>query len=547
MPPTYRAMRLLAWAFWVAAAMAAPAQAQEAPAIPGSGSTADHSKFPALKGPFSSGPEVTQACLSCHTEAGNQVMHTLHWTWDYTHAETGQKLGKSSVINSFCGNVGSNEARCTSCHAGYGWTDVRQPPPSDPARVDCLACHDRSGQYAKLDNMAGLPPLEPVPAGAKTITGADARPVDLARVAQSVGAPGRDNCGNCHFYGGGGDNVKHGDLSSALIRPDLATDVHMSPQGGNFTCQTCHVTEDHRVAGSRYAVEAKDIVDTHLLGQPRDAATCESCHGNRPHPVTPTGMKLDDHTDRVACQTCHIPSFARGGVATKTLWDWSTAGKLKDGKPFAEEAFTQSDGQHLHTYLSTKGNFEWAENVVPFYGWFNGTVEYTTAETVFDPSLPVEINRLEGSAGDPDARIWPFKRMAGRQAFDTERNVLLHSQVYGPQTDTAFWTNFDWAKALQAAARYMGTDYSGKFDFVDTRMYWPITHMVAPAEDALKCGACHRPEGRMAGIAGVYIPGTKLPPGGIIGLALLAMVVAGVAGHGLMRLLGRKGKGAHHG
>ena len=31
--------------------------------------TADHEKFRQLAGPFDSGPEVTKACLYCHTEA----------------------------------------------------------------------------------------------------------------------------------------------------------------------------------------------------------------------------------------------------------------------------------------------------------------------------------------------------------------------------------------------------------------------------------------------------------------------------------------------
>ena len=43
--------------------------------------TADHSKFDALKQEFKSGPEVTKACLSCHTEAGEQFQKTLHWRW----------------------------------------------------------------------------------------------------------------------------------------------------------------------------------------------------------------------------------------------------------------------------------------------------------------------------------------------------------------------------------------------------------------------------------------------------------------------------------
>ena len=59
-------------------------------------STTDHSKLKPLMREFVSGPEVTSVCLSCHTEADNQVMHTLHFTWDFTHPQTGQTLGKRS-------------------------------------------------------------------------------------------------------------------------------------------------------------------------------------------------------------------------------------------------------------------------------------------------------------------------------------------------------------------------------------------------------------------------------------------------------------------
>ena len=60
----------------------------------------------------------------------------------------------------------------------------------------------------------------------------------------------------------GGDNVKHGDLSSALYNPTPEVDVHMSPDGANFTCATCHVSDKHAIAGSRYAVLAKDTGGT---------------------------------------------------------------------------------------------------------------------------------------------------------------------------------------------------------------------------------------------------------------------------------------------
>ena len=395
-------MRRLITALGLVLAIGSPALAQQTPIpdVPGGGSTADHTKFDILKKAFASGPEVTAACLSCHTEADNQVMHSIHYQWTFDNPATGQTLGKRSVVNAFCGSVAGNEPRCTSCHAGYGWEDMNAPPPEPANSVDCLICHDRSGQYTKTATGAGHPPLDPVKAGTKTITGATARPVNLSQAAQSVGLPGRENCGQCHFYGGGGDNVKHGDLSSALVAPDVHTDVHMSPEGANMVCTDCHVSESHDWAGSRYATTAVDEVGLTKPNARRKVATCESCHDTDPHPAGLKGMKLNDHVDVVACQTCHIPTMAKGGVATKTFWDWSTAGRFKGGKPYHESDFTQSDGQHLHTYMSKKGHFRWEEEMAPIYAWFDGTVTYASA----DDHIEVGDGPV---GGEPDRRQRP--------------------------------------------------------------------------------------------------------------------------------------------
>ncbi len=223
-------------------------------------STADHSKFEILQKEFTSGPEVTAACLTCQTEADDQIMHSVHFQWSY-QSQSGPTFGKRNVIKAFCGSVSSNEPRCTSCHAGYEWDDMAKAPPARETAADCLACHDRSGQHTKTATGAGHPPLAPVTPGTKTITGAAAWPGDLAKAAQSVGMPGRENCGNCHFYGGGGDNVKHGDLSSARYEPPLKVDVNLSPDGENTTCSSCRVEAQHQWAGSPCDMVAADHPD----------------------------------------------------------------------------------------------------------------------------------------------------------------------------------------------------------------------------------------------------------------------------------------------
>ena len=64
--------------------------------------TADHSKFKILQQEFKSGPEVTEACLSCHTEAALQFHKTIHWTWMDPNTQKDSKLGTGGLsINNF--------------------------------------------------------------------------------------------------------------------------------------------------------------------------------------------------------------------------------------------------------------------------------------------------------------------------------------------------------------------------------------------------------------------------------------------------------------
>ena len=65
--------------------------------------------------------------------------------------------------------------------------------------------------------------------------------MDLLAAAQSVRAPTREECGKCHFDGGGGNGVKHGDLDESLYFPSENLDVHMGRL--NFLCTDCHQTD----------------------------------------------------------------------------------------------------------------------------------------------------------------------------------------------------------------------------------------------------------------------------------------------------------------
>lgn len=507
-------------------------------------STADHSKFEALQQEFKTGPEVTAACLTCHTEAAKQIHGTIHWTWFNEDIQ----IGKRNVVNNYCISVPSNEPRCTSCHVGYGWKDNTFDFTSE-TNVDCLVCHDTTGTYRKFPVGAGHPNYEPKawPKGSKNIW----QPPNLMDIAQKVGGSNRETCGACHFYGGGGDGVKHGDMDSSLKNPDKKLDVHMDATGLNFDCSTCHSTWGHTVSGSKYQLKSSDPGGFDLPTMDSDQSSCVSCHGTSPMRNT----KLNDHVDKIACQTCHIPTFARGGVKTKMFWDWSTAYKLKDkdGKPIKKK---KNDKGHV-VYVNKKGSFVWDTNVVPTYMWFDGKTKYFSLteklplEYENGEQKPLILTQQHGSADDPGSRIWPMKVMKGIQPYDKKNQVLAAPHLFpskGKEDKGAFWKKHDWAQAIQegmkAAGSYYetkeGFEFSGEMEFVKTEMNWPLTHMIAPKEDALQCTDCHQREGRLAGITGVYMPGqTHIKMVSNIGWGSALLALIGVLIHGLIRVIKR--------
>ncbi len=410
----------------------------------------DHTAL--MKGPYKSGSEVTQACLVCHPDAADQVMHTSHWTWesDSVYSPDHDRkvtLGKKNALNNFCISIESNWPACTACHVGYNWEDASFDF-TNQENVDCLVCHDHSGSYKK--SKKGLP----------------AEGVDLAVVAQSVGSPTRENCGGCHFDGGGGNAVKHGDLDESLKFPNEQLDVHMGRY--NFQCITCHTAQDHNIKGRSSSVS----VDKLALD---NQVTCTDCHNETPH----TDQRLNEHVSALACQACHIPSMARKS-ATKIHWDWSTAG--------------QDIPQSPHQYLKIKGSFTYEKNHIPEYAWYDGTTRRYLKGDLIDPTIPTPFNPPNGDIFDKQAKIWPFKVHRGMQVYDTEYNYFLLPKTVGPG---GYWTDFDWKQALELGSQTSGLAFSGKFDFAPTTFHWTTTHMVAPKEEALRCTECHSENGRL--------------------------------------------------
>ncbi|MFW2371954.1 MAG: tetrathionate reductase family octaheme c-type cytochrome [Gammaproteobacteria bacterium] len=438
----------------------------------GNGSSQLHENY------FTTHPYVgTESCLECHTMEGNDVLTTGHWNWQGIAKNVvdveNEIHGKNDFLNNFCVAVPTNEGRCAQCHIGYGYKD-KNFDFTDARNIDCLICHDQTSTYKKGITTAGLP--DPL--------------VDLDAVARSVadngGVPGRFNCVFCHANAGGGDNIKHGDLSMALVDTTREFDVHMASDGADMNCVACHDVERNQggqVVGHGIGGMPYHSVDEGIMKQ------CVDCHDNESSIHRGRTRRMVSRHDRLACQVCHIPAIAQE-VATKTEWYWSDAGDL-DRVPVIDPVTGRPD------YDAKKGSFVWAMNVRPTLRFHNGVWNkmMINVNDTFD-NEPVNLASPVADRTDPDAMIYPFKKMIGDQVADAQNNTILVPHLFGlAGGDFPYWGFWDWDLSLRDGAAYTGQTYSGEFKFVDTEMLLTVNHEVAPKEKSLgwnnNCRDCH--------------------------------------------------------
>ena len=416
--------------------------------------TPDHALLVKLP-PQPTPQETTRACLACHGQVGNDLLATAHWNWrgqspTLVGHQHRNDVSLQLVVNNYCIAIGSDPHACATCHIGYGWVD-EDFDFTDPSNIDCLVCHDTTGSYRKDPLHAGMP-----------LPG-----LDLAAVAAKVGRPSRAACGSCHFYSGGAPNGKHGDLEPALAAPSPELDQHMGRR--DMLCQDCHTTTRHRIAGMSMTAPA-------LEGR----VQCEQCHGATPHGVVGMlGQHLDDHVRTIACETCHIPAFARTSP-TLLRQDFSAAGQDRP---------EELDRYGMPTYDRRFGTLTWGMNQVPVYLWYDSTRHATLVGEKVDPARGVVLNAPSGDKRDPAARIFPFKAHTAVQPYDAESRVLVI-----PKLSADNWADFSWERAISDGMKAAGLEYSGRFAWVETTLYTGIHHGVAPAATALGCTDCHSAE-----------------------------------------------------
>ncbi len=448
--------------------------------------------------------EGTKTCLMCHESEGGEMLQTGHFKWAGKVANIvgleGTEHGKKDLLNNFCIAVDTNEPRCTQCHAGYGYRDNTYDF-NNPENVDCLVCHDQTGTYKKGLTSGGYPDPS----------------VNLQAVAGSIRMgvePTRKSCISCHSHAGGGDNVKHGDLSSAIVSTTREYDVHMGTDGADFTCVACHAANhDPETGDVNHGIAGMSL---HSVNE-GEMRQCNDCHGKVANihagsSVEP--MMAEGWHDNLACQVCHIPAIARQ-VSTKVEWYWSDAGQTVS--PIPVDPATDRE-----TYNKKKGTFVWKNNVRPTLRYSNGKWKRPVVGVTdkYD-SVPIDLGSPVGNYTESAAMIYPFKLMKGDQPVDPVTKTILVPHLFGKQSGpNPYWGTYDWTLAMIDGAAYTGQDFSGEVSFEPTEMLLSVNHEIAPAEMALgmdsDCGDCHASEHidwtALGWTADPFDGGVRVPP-----------------------------------
>ncbi len=413
-------------------------------------------------------------CQQCHSTEVNDVLNSVHYQWKGSAAEmtsgttsqgkivqrdaSGKIITGASAMNAYCVNVLGNWAGCGSCHVGLG----AEPTATNKDNIDCLLCHQKDYKRVKVNGV-----FQPDP----TMT------ITMDQALRTLHRPVRANCLQCHAKAGGGDAVKRGDMALAnATTTDRNYDVHMaSTANGNIVCQQCHTYTNHKVAGR--GSDIRPIDSTVAV-----SCSTSTCHSGKSGTSGHSTSAVNRHVNRVACQTCHIPTYAKNAAdtaateATETHRDWTVPEYNATAKRWEP--------------TPTKAN-----NLRPVYAHWNGT---SWGSNLNDAPTAVSgvylLSEPEGGVNVANSKLYPFKYKTAKQPYAASLNVLI-------AIDTAkYWafaippyvpTATDVDATVRQGLTNMGYASTTAYTWVTTAEYQLLSHQVSPSANVLQCTSCH--------------------------------------------------------
>jgi hypothetical protein len=415
---------------------------------------------------------------------------------------------------------------CGQCHAGGQYGPMSgtmfpgyRPTDAEFESMDCLICHsaayDMNQKYVVRD-----------PNG-KNRWNQDRS----MKAALAVVKPTSDNCLRCHEHNHGGDMYAENLAAQNLgyqnprIRhpgakrgnPTRGADIHY--QAG-MQCLDCHESHGHLIArGTR----GTDLVSNDLPGV---EVSCERCHTASPHVQDKTQRAfLNAHTDRLACETCHITKLTDDNVV---LRDW------------AEPVFDEHEGIWVYRDLLRSGKP--GEAII--YRWHNGNGTFMAGALGDNPN---GLNLYRAFTTTPDSawqgfdyagyyektfrpiakqgksKIAPFKRFNARMYEDManqgpfggmllpfdyntyyekgDPKAAVMKAMEDPIIQMMYGTAFK-EYMMDAFMNYMGIEEGWKIPFsgrIEARwMRQDATLMLnhSITKDAMQCENCHAAKGQ---------------------------------------------------
>lgn len=362
--------------------------------------------------------------------------------------------------------------------------------------------------------------------------------------AMSVVTPTAEACLRCHQHNFGGDiyidpagpefmdsQRNPGHQRPRVMHPGSKRGTPYSPTwdvhaAAGLSCLDCHTTRGHLIAKgtSTTTIMANDL--------PAVEVACVDCH-DRPHDEgDEIGRALNEHLDRLACQTCHIPSLHPDNVTRRDFGE--TQFEADPGIHIYHDVIKENEPGRGIAYVWWNGDATFLGNPIGdnpngagLYNFYEAKERWPEFADFDYAGWFEEVMRPIARAGRP-SKIHPMKRFNGRQHIDLQ-NMGPFGGMFVPYNLPSYYRfgspggaarvemdksmmgmMYGWMFKFYMLDRfmsYMAVDGWNTHSFVDVRAgkkvepRWlpndamlEINHAIR-LEGALTCDNCHGPGG----------------------------------------------------
>ena len=301
--------------------------------------------------------------------------------------------------------------------------------------------------------------------------------------ALSVTTPTAQACLRCHQHNFGGDIyidptdssfmeslANTGKERPRVLHPGSKRGTPYSPSWdvharAGLSCIECHLTQGHYIAKGTHTTTmmANDLPDVEV--------TCENCHDSEPHEqVGEQAPYLNQHSELIACQTCHIPTLHTDNVTmrdfSKTVFEehpgiyiYTDSVKESLPGPGIEYRWWNGDATFLGNPIGDNPN---GSDQYRFYTANRVWPEYTSYDydTWYD-----EVMRPIAKSGRP-SKLYAMKKFNGKQHIDLA-NMGPFGGMFVPYNLPTYYLTGDpdRAASVEMDKSMMGKMYGFMFKF----------------------------------------------------------------------------------